>query len=124
MNIKMKLKYLLTISLAIFLSACNNPNNSIPIQSDSGGYDNDYNSEYQNAPVTNTPLTNTESLAIGATGVATGYALGKYANTPRYSKSNKSYGKTNTTYGKPVVVVNKHYYQSKPKVRVSRYKRK
>ena len=90
MNIKMELKYLLTISLAIFLSACNNPNNSVPIQSDSGGYDNDYNSEYQNAPIT---------------------------NTPRYSKSNKS-------YGEPVVVVNKHYYQSKPKVRVSRYKRK
>lgn len=110
MNIKMK--YLLAISLAVFLSACNNQNSNVPIQSDSGGYDNDYNSEYQNAP-----LTNTEALAIGATGVATGYALGKYANKPRYSKSNKS-------YGKPVVVVNKRYYQTKPKVRVSRYKRK
>ena len=108
MNIKMKIKYLLTISLAVFLSACNPPNSSVPIQSDSDGYDNDYNSEYQNAP-----LTNTEALAIGATGVATGYALSKYSNKPRYSKSNKS-------YGKPVVVVN----QSKPKVRVSRYKRK
>ena len=117
----MKLKYLLTvpltISLAVLLSACNHPNNNVPIQSDSGGYDNDYNSEYQNAPITNTPLTNTEALAIGATGVATGYTLSKYTNKPRYSKSNKS-------YGKPVVVVNKHYYQSKPKVRVSRYKRK
>ena len=109
MNIKMKIKYLLTISLAVFLSACNNQNNSVPIQSDSGGYTD----EYQGTP----SLTNTEALAIGATGVATGYALGKYASTPRYSKSNKS-------YGKPVVVVNKHYYQSKPKVRVSRYKRK
>ena len=115
MNIKMKIKHLLTISLAIFLSACNNQNSSVPIQSDSGSYNDEY--QYQNTPITNTPLTNTEALAIGATGVATGYALGKYANKPRYSKSNKS-------YSKPVVVVNKHYYQSKPKVRVSRYKRK
>ena len=117
MNIKMKLKHLLTISLAVFLSACNNQNSNVPIQADGGGYDNDYNSEYQNAPIINTPLTNTEALAIGATGVATGYALSKYANKPRYSKSKAS-------YGKPVVVVNKHYHQSKPKVRVSRYKRK
>ena len=110
MNIKMKIKHLLTISLAIFLSACNNQNSSVPIQSDSGSYNDEY--QYQN-----TPITNTEALAIGAVGVGTGYALGKYANKPRYSKSNKS-------YGKPVLVVNKHYYQTKPKVRVSRYKRK
>ena len=109
MNIKMKLKYLLTISLAVFLSACNHQNNSVPIQSDSGGYTD----EYQSTP----SLTNTEALAIGATGVATGYALGKYANKTKYSKPSSS-------YSKPVVVVNKHYYQSKPKVRVSRYKRK
>ena len=64
MNIKMKLKYLLTISLAVFLSACTQQNNDVPIQSNNDGY------------------------------------------------------------GKPVVVVNKHYYQTKPKVRVSRYKRK
>ena len=108
MNIKMKFKHLLTISLAVFLSACNHPNSSVPIQSN----DSSYSDEYQNAP-----LTNTEALAVGATGVATGYALGKYANKPRYSKPNKS-------YGKPVVVVNKHYYQTKPKVRVSSYKRK
>ena len=104
----MKLKHLLTISLAVFLSACNHPNSSVPIQSN----DSSYSDEYQNAP-----LTNTEALAVGATGVATGYALAKYANKPSYSKSNKS-------YGKPVVVVNKLYYQSKPKVRVTRYKRK
>ena len=79
MNIKMKIKYLLTISLAVLLSACNNQNSNIPIQSDSGGYDNDYNSEYQNAP-----LTNIEALATGVvTGAATGYAFGKYANKPR-----------------------------------------
>ena len=113
MSIKMKLKHLLTISLAVLLSACSNQNSGVPIQANNGGYDNDYNSEYQNAP-----LTNIEALATGVvTGVATGYAFGKYANKPRYSESNKS-------YGKPVVVVNKHYYQSKPKVRVSRYKRK
>lgn len=110
MGIKMKLKYLLTISLAVLLSACTQPNNDVPIQSNDSSYSDEY--QYQN-----TPITNTEALAIGATGVATGYALGKYANKPRYSKSKASYGKS-------VVVVNKYYYQSKPKVRVSRYKRK
>lgn len=110
MNIKMKIKHLLTISLAIFLSACNNQNSSVPIQSDSGSYNDEY--QYQN-----TPITNTDALAVGAVGVATGYALSKYSNKPRYSKSKAS-------YGKPVVVVNKHYYQTKPKVRVTRYKRK
>ena len=85
-----KIKHLLAMSLAVFLSACNQPSNSIPIQSSGDGYSSDYNDEYQNTTIT---------------------------NKPRYSKSNKS-------YGKPVVVVNKHYYQSKPKVRVSRYKRK
>ena len=99
----MKLKHLLTvpltISLAVFLSACNNPNNSVPIQSN-----NDYNDEYQNPQINNQSITNTEALAVGAVGVATGYAVGKYANKPRYSKPN-------TSYSKPVVVVNK-YYQS------------
>ena len=109
MNIKMKLKYLLTISLAVFLSACTHPNNDVPIQSNGDGYDNQY---YQNPPITTT-----DALAVGAVGVATGYALAKQANKPRYSKPN-------TSYGKPVVVVNKHHYQTKPKVRVSRYKRK
>ena len=108
----MNIKHLLTISLAAFLSACNQPSNSVPIQSNGDGYDNQY---YQNPP-TNSPITNTEALAVGAVGVATGYAVGKYANKPRYSKPN-------TSYSKPVVVVNK-YYQSKPKVRVSRYRRK
>ena len=102
------MKYLftvpLTISLAVFISACNQPSNSVPIQSDNDGYID----EYQNAP----PLTNTEALAVGAAGVATGYAVGKYVNKPKAS------------YSKPVVVVNKYYYQTKPKVRVSRYKRK
>lgn len=112
MNIKMKLKYILTISLAVFLSACTHPKDSVPIQSDSG-YSDEYSDGYQNSP----PLTSTEALAVGAVGVATGYAVGKYANKPRNSKPKAS-------YGKPVVVVNKHYYQTKPKVRVSRYKRK
>ena len=109
----MKLKHLITISLAVFLSACNNPSNSVPIQSDGGGYNSNYIDEYQNE----SSLTNTEALAVGAVGVATGVALGKYANKPRYSKPKVSYGKS-------VVVVNKHYYQTKPKVRVARYKRK
>ena len=98
----MKLKYLLTISLAVFLSACNNQSNSVPIQSNGDRYENQYQ---------NPPITNTDAIAVGAVGAATGYALGKYAN------------KTKTTYGKSVVV-NKHYYQTKTKVRVSRYKRK
>ena len=107
------MKYLftvpLTISLAVFISACNQPSNSVPIQSDSGHSD-EYSDgyQYQNTP----PLTNTEALAVGAAGVATGYAVGKYVNKPKAS------------YSKPVVVVNKYYYQTKPKVRVSRYKRK
>ena len=114
MNTKMKLKNILTVSLAVFLSACNNPSNSVPIQSNGNG--DGY--QYQNTPITNTPqLTNTEALAVGAVGVATGYAVGKYANKPRYSKPN-------TSYSKPVVVVNKHYYQTKQKVQLSRYKRK
>ena len=117
MNIKMKIKHLLTISLAIFLSACNNQNSSVPIQSDSGSYNDEY--QYQNPPITNT-----DAIAVGAVGVATGYALGKYANKPRYSKPRTVYGKPEASYGKPVVVLNKHYYKSKPKVRVSRYKRK
>ena len=103
MNIKMKLKLLLTISLAVFLSACNNQNNDVPIQANGDRYENQYQ---------NPPITNTDAIAVGAVGVATGYALGKYANKPKAS------------YSKPVVVVNKHYYQTKPKVRVSRYKRK
>ena len=108
----MNIKHLLTISLAVLLTACNQPNDSVPIQSN-----NDYNDEYQNQYQNTPPLTNTEALAVGAVGVATGYAVGKYANKPRYSKPKAS-------YGKPVVVINKHYYQTKPKVRVSRYKRK
>lgn len=110
MNIKMKLKHLLTMSLAVILSACTHPNNDVPIQSN-GEYI-DSNSHYQNPPITTT-----DALTVGAVGVATGYALAKKANKPRY-------GKPNTSYIKPVVVVNKNYYQSKPKVRVSRYKRK
>ena len=99
----MKLKHLITMSLAVFLSACNNPNNDVPIQSNGDRYENQYQ---------NPPITNTDAIAVGAVGVATGYALGKYANKPKAS------------YSKPVVVVNKHYYQTKPKVRVSHYKRK
>ena len=113
MNTKMKLKNILTvpltISLAVLLTACTHPNNNVPIQTNGDGYDN---TDYQNPPITTT-----DALAVGAVGVATGYALAKQANKPRYSKPN-------TSYSNPVVVVNKHYYQTKPKVRVSRYKRK
>lgn len=109
MNTKTKLKNIITILLVVLLSACTHPNNDVPIQASGDGYDNQY---YQNPPITTT-----DALAVGAVGVATGYALAKQANKPRYSKPKAS-------YGKPVVVVNKHYYQTKPRVRVSRYKRK
>ena len=114
MNTKMKLKNILTISLAVLLTACTHSNDSVPIQSDSGGYDGEYQNQYQN-----TPITTTEALTVGAVGVATGYAVGKYVNKPRYSKPKAN-------YSKPVVVVNKHYYyQTKSKVRVlRRYKHK
>ena len=105
----MNIKHLLTISLAVLLSACTHPNDDVPIQSNGDGYDNQY---YQNPPITNT-----DAITVGAVGVATGYALAKQTNKPRYDKPS-------TNYSKPVVVVNKHYYQSKPKVRVSRYKHK
>ena len=107
----MNIKHLLTVSLAVFLSACNNPSNSVPIQSNSDEYDSQY---YQNPPITTKDV-----LAVGAVGAATGYAVGKYTNKPRYSKPKAN-------YSKPAVVVNKHYYyQTKPKVRVlRRYKHK
>lgn len=104
----MKLKYLLTISLAVLLSACTHPNNDIPIQSNGEYIDN--NSHYQNPPITNT-----DALAVGAVGVATGYVLAKQANKPRY-------GKPSTNYSKPVVVVNKHYYQSSSNTTRTKYK--
>ena len=107
----MKIKYLLTISLAAFLSACTHPKDSVPIQSDSG-YSDEY--QYQNTPITNTPsLTNTEALAVGATGIVTGYAVGKYANKPRYSKPKASYSKPVSSYKKQSI--RKPYSRSKRK---------
>ena len=106
----MNIKHLLTISLTVLLTACNNPNNSVPIQSN-----NDYNDEYQNQYQNTPSLTNTEALAVGAVGVATGYAVGKYANKPKYSKPSSS-------YSKPVVVVNKHYYQGSSNATHTKYK--
>ena len=103
----MNIKHFLTIALAVLLSACTNPNNNVPTQSNNDGY-----SEYQNPQINSQSITNTEALAIGAVGVGTGYVLGKSANKPRYSKS----------YGKPVVVVNKHYYQSGSNTTRTKYK--
>ena len=106
LRINVNTKHLLTVSLVVLLSACTNQNSDVPIQSNGDGYDSQY---YQNPPITTK-----DALAVGAVGVATGYALAKQANKPRYSKPN-------TSYGKPVVVSNK---QTKPKVRALRYKRK
>ena len=91
----MNIKHLLTISLAAFLSACTHPNNDVPIQASGDGYDNQY---YQNPPITTT-----DALAVGAVGVATGYAVGKYANKPRYGETRTVYGKQKASYGKPKV---------------------
>ena len=111
----MNIKHLLTISLAAFLSACTHPNNDVPIQSN-GDYNDEYQNQYQNPPITTT-----DALTVGAVGVATGYAVGKYANKPRYGETRTVYGKPKASYGKPVVVVSK---QTKPRVRALRYKRK
>jgi hypothetical protein len=114
MNIK--IKYLLTASLAMILSACTNPNNNVPIQSNNdGGYNGYQDVPINNPPITNSQITNTDALAVGAVGVATGYALGKYANKPKYSKPSSS-------YSKPVVVVNKHYYQGSSNATHTKYK--
>ena len=106
----MNIKHLLTVSLAVLLSACNNSNNDVPIQSNGDGFNNEYQ---------NTPITTTDALTVGAVGVATGYAVGRYTNKPRYSKPKANYSKS-------VVVVNKHYYyKTKPNAHVlRRYKRK
>ena len=111
----MNTKHLLTVSLVVLLSACTNQNSDVPIQSNGDGYDNQY---YQNPPITTK-----DALAVGAVGVATGYAVGKYANKPRYGETRTVYGKPKASYGKPVVV-NNYYYRAKPRVRALRYKRK
>ena len=90
MNIKMKLKHLITISLAVLLSACNQPP---PIQSN----------EYEE-PV---PIKHEyDGIDAGdvALGVATGAVVGAVAKS--------AYDKRKTKR-KQVVVVNK-YYNSKP----------
>ena len=92
----MNIKHLLTVSLAVLLSACNNSNNDVPIQSNGDGYDSQY---YQNPPITTT-----DALAVGAVGVATGYAVGKYTNKPK-----ANYSKPNNGYGKPVVRASRRY---------------
>lgn len=46
------------------------------------------------------------------------------SNDDGYDNQYYQNSKPNASYSKPAVVVNKHYYRTKPKVRVSRYKRK
>ena len=92
MSIKMKLKHLITISLAVLLSACNQPP---PMQSNT----------HQKPVSIHTPIQQDNDgidASDVALGVATGAAVGAVAKS--------AYDKRKTKQRK--VVVNKHYYQS------------
>ena len=93
MSIKMKLKHIITISLAVLLSACNQP----PMQS------NEYK---ESVPVHTSIQQDNDGIDAGdvALGVATGAVVGAVAKS--------AYDKRKTKR-KQVVVVNK-YYNSKP----------
>ena len=108
MSIKMKLKHLIAISLAVLLSACNQPP---PMQS------NEYK---EPVPVHTSIQQDNDGIDAGdvALGVATGAVVGAVAKS--------AYDKRKTKQ-RQVVVVNK-YYNSKPvqsytKKRNSRRKR-
>ena len=89
MNIKMKLKHLITISLVALLSACNQP----PVQTNTYEEPVPIQQEYDGIDVGDVAL-----------GVATGAVVGAVAKS--------AYDKRKTKQ-KQVVVVNK-YYNSKP----------
>lgn len=93
MNIKMKLNHLITISLAVLLSACNQQ----PMQTNT----------YKEPVPVNTPIQqDNDGIDAGdvALGVATGAVVGAVAKS--------AYDKRKTKQ-RQVVVVNK-YYNSKP----------
>ena len=106
MNIKMKLKHLITIPLVVFLSACNQP----PMQTNTYEEHVPIQQEYD--------YSNGIDAGDVALGVATGVVVGAVAKS--------AYDKRKTKQ-RQVVVVNK-YYNSKPvqsytKKRNSRRKR-
>ena len=94
MNIKMKLKHLITISLAVLLSACNQPP---PTQSN----------VYQEPVPVHTPIQQ-DNDGIDASDVALGVATGAVVGAVAKSAYDKR-----KTKQRQVVVVNK-YYNSKP----------
>ncbi len=94
MNIKMKLKHLLTVPLAVFLSACNQPP---PMQSN----------EYKEPAPVHTPIQQ-DNDGIDASDVALGVATGAVVGTVAKSAYDKR-----KTKQRQVVVVNK-YYNNKP----------
>ena len=98
----MKLKYLFTISLAVLLSACSNPNNDNPVQSNG----------YKEPVPVHTPVQQ-DNDGIDASDVALGVATGAVVGTVAKS----AYDKRKTKQRQ--VVVNK-YYNGKP---VSSYKK-
>ena len=100
MNIKIKLKHLVTMSLAVFLSACNQPPQ---IQSN----------EYKEPVPVHTPIQQ-DNDEIDASDVALGVATGAVVGAVAKSAYDKR-----MTKQQQVVVVNK-YYNGKP---VSSYKK-
>ena len=104
MNIKIKLKHLLTISLAVLLSACNQPP---PMQSNA----------YQESVPIHTPVHT--PIQQGNDGIdASDVALGVAAGAVVGAVAKSAYDKRKTKK-RQVVVVNK-YYNGKP---VSSYKK-
>lgn len=98
----MKIKNVFTISLAVLLSACNQPNDSVPIQSNGDGYDSQYyQNQYQNIPIQQ------DNDGIDASDVALGVATGAVVGAVAKSAYDKR-----KTKQRQVVVVNKYY--SKP----------
>ena len=108
MSIKMKLKHLITISLAVLLSACNQ---QPPMQSN----------EYKEPVPVNTPIQQ-DNDGIDASDVALGVATGAVVGAVAKSAYDKR-----KTKQRQVVVVNKYYnrkpVQSYTKKRNSRRKR-
>ena len=98
MNIKMKLKHLITISLAVLLSACNQPP---PMQS------NEYKEPVSIHTPIHTPIQQ-DNDGIDASDVALGVATGVAVGTVAKSAYDKRKAKQ-----RQVVVVNK-YYNSEP----------